>query len=33
MVWIMGLRKYGFVAAEKAATGDDYHRYAAVRQP
>ncbi|MGA9115098.1 MAG: MarR family transcriptional regulator [Candidatus Dormiibacterota bacterium] len=33
LVWIMGLRKYGFVAAEKAATGDDYHRYAAVRQP
>ncbi|HBV95105.1 MAG: MarR family transcriptional regulator [Candidatus Dormibacteria bacterium] len=33
MVWIMGLRKYGYVAAEKAATGDDYHRYAAVRRP
>lgn len=33
VVWIMGLRKYGYVAAEKAATGDDYHRYAAVRRP
>ena len=33
MVWMMGLRKYGYIAEQKAATGDDYHRYSAVRRP
>ena len=33
MVWLMGLRKYGYVAEQKAAAGDDYHRYAAARRP
>jgi hypothetical protein len=30
MVWMMGLRKYGFVAEEKGASSDGYFRYAAV---
>ncbi|MGC8635089.1 MAG: MarR family transcriptional regulator [Candidatus Limnocylindrales bacterium] len=33
MVWMMGLRKYGYVVEEKEATGDGYYRYAAVRRP
>ena len=33
MVWIMGLRKYGLVAEEKAESGADHFRYAAVEQP
>jgi len=30
MVWIMGLRKYGFVAEMPGANGDGYFAYAAV---
>ncbi len=33
MVWMMGLRKYGYVAEEKAASGDSFYRYAAVERP
>ncbi len=33
MVWTMGLRKYGYVAEEKGASGEGYFRYAAVRRP
>jgi DNA-binding IclR family transcriptional regulator len=33
MTWIAGLRKYGYVTEVKAAAGDDYYRYRAVRQP
>lgn len=32
MVWLMGMRKYGYVAEEGAPDGDRY-RYAAVRTP
>ncbi len=32
MIWIMGMRKYGYVT-EKDATADGYYRYAAVRTP
>lgn len=32
MIWIMGMRKYGYVA-EKDATADGYYRYAAVSRP
>jgi DNA-binding IclR family transcriptional regulator len=31
MAWVMGLRKYGYVAEEQA--DDGYYRYRAVRQP
>jgi hypothetical protein len=32
MVWMMGLRKYGHVAEEKAGAGEERFRYAAVRR-
>ena len=32
MVWMMGLRKYGYVAEIPGATDDDYFRYAAVKR-
>lgn len=32
MVWMMGLRKYGFVAEEKDASAGGYFRYAAVER-
>jgi DNA-binding IclR family transcriptional regulator len=32
MVWLMGMRKYGFVA-ETDQDGEGYYRYAAVRVP
>ena len=32
MVWLMGMRKYGFVA-ETDQDGEGYYRYAAVRAP
>jgi predicted Rossmann fold nucleotide-binding protein DprA/Smf involved in DNA uptake len=31
MIWIMGLRKYGYVAEQPEAGADGYFRYAAVR--
>lgn len=30
MIWVMGMRKYGFLA-ETGQDGDGYYRYAAVR--
>ena len=33
MVWMMGMRRYGYVTAEKEPSVDGYYRYAAVRQP
>ena len=33
MVWVMGLRKYGYVVEEKGAGRIFEYRYAAVRQP
>jgi DNA-binding IclR family transcriptional regulator len=32
MVWMMGLRKYGYVAEQPDLSGD-FYRYAAVRRP
>jgi predicted Rossmann fold nucleotide-binding protein DprA/Smf involved in DNA uptake len=32
MVWIMGLRKYGYVAEQPGVSHDGYCRYAAVRE-
>jgi predicted Rossmann fold nucleotide-binding protein DprA/Smf involved in DNA uptake len=32
MIWMMGLRKYGYVAEEKGASADGYFRYAAVER-
>jgi predicted Rossmann fold nucleotide-binding protein DprA/Smf involved in DNA uptake len=32
MIWIMGLRKYGFVAEQPGVSEDGYYRYAAVRR-
>ncbi len=32
MVWMMGMRKYGYVAEEKDTVGDGYYRYAALRR-
>ena len=32
LIWIMGMRKYGYVA-EKDADDDGYYRYAAVSKP
>ena len=31
MIWIMGLRKYGYVAEQPGVSADGYYRYAAVR--
>ena len=31
MIWIMGLRKYGYVAEQPGVSDDGYYRYAAVR--
>ncbi len=33
MVWMMGLRRFGLVAEEKATARATEYRYAAVRQP
>jgi DNA-binding IclR family transcriptional regulator len=33
MVWLMSMRKYGYVTEQKAAAGDTGYRYQAVRQP
>jgi DNA-binding IclR family transcriptional regulator len=30
MVWMMGLRRYGYVSVEKGGSDDGYYRYAAV---
>ena len=32
MVWMMGLRKYGYVAEQKDVTAEGYFRYAAVER-
>jgi hypothetical protein len=32
MFWVMGLRKYGFVAEIKEATDEGYYRYQAVER-
>ena len=32
MIWIMGLRKYGYVAEQPAVSDDGYYRYKAVRE-
>ena len=32
MVWIMGLRKYGYVSEQPGVGDDGYYRYAAVRE-
>ena len=33
MIWLMSMRKYGYVTEERPAAGEDYYRYRAVRQP
>jgi DNA-binding IclR family transcriptional regulator len=33
MVWVMGMRRYGYVTVEKEPTDDGYYRYASVRRP
>ncbi len=33
MIWMMGLRKYGYVTECKPAAGEDYYRYRVVRKP
>jgi DNA-binding IclR family transcriptional regulator len=33
MVWVMGMRRYGYVSVEKDPTDDGYYRYAALRRP
>jgi DNA-binding IclR family transcriptional regulator len=32
MVWMMGLRKYGYVAEQPDVSADGYFRYAAVKR-
>ena len=32
MLWVMGLRKYGYVAEIKEVTDEGYYRYAAVER-
>lgn len=33
MVWVMGMRRYGYVSVEKGPTDDGYFRYAPARRP
>ncbi|HTW09296.1 MAG TPA: hypothetical protein VME46_17450 [Acidimicrobiales bacterium] len=33
MVWVMGMRRYGYVSVEKEPTDEGYFRYAALSRP